>query len=42
MVGEDWIIQREPSGELKIVLYINPYHCLLPDSAQLDPGVDLG
>jgi hypothetical protein len=26
VVGEDWIVQREPSGDLKIVLYVNPYH----------------
>ncbi len=42
VVGEDWIVQREASGGLKIVLYINPYHCFLPGSAQLDLGVDLG
>ena len=36
IVGEDWIVQRERSGELKIVLYINPYHHFLPDSAQID------
>ena len=36
VVGEDWIVQREPSGDLKIVLYINPYHHFLPDSAQID------
>lgn len=36
IVGEDWIVQREPSGELKIVLYINPYHHFLPDSAQIE------
>lgn len=42
VVGEDWIVQREASGGLKIVLYINPYHCFLPGSAQLDLRVDLG
>lgn len=42
VVGEDWIVQREASGELKIVLYINPYHYFLPDSAQPDFSVDLG
>ena len=36
VVGEDWIVQREPSGDLKIVLYINPYHHFLPDSARID------
>jgi len=36
VVGEDWIVQRDPSGALKIVLYINPYHHFLPDSAQID------
>jgi hypothetical protein len=36
VVGEDWIVQRGPSGDLKIVLYINPYHHFLPDSAQID------
>jgi hypothetical protein len=36
VVGEDWIVQREPSGHLKIVLYINPYHHFLPDSAEID------
>lgn len=38
MVGEDWIVQRQPSGELKIALYINPYHRWLPDSAPFDIG----
>jgi hypothetical protein len=36
VVGEDWIVQRTPSGELKIALYINSYHHLLPDSAPVD------
>jgi hypothetical protein len=36
IVGEDWIVQRIPSGELKIALYINPYHHFLPDSAPID------
>ena len=36
VVGEDWIVQRDSSGELKIALYVNPYHHFLPDSAQLD------
>ncbi len=36
VVGEDWIVQREPGGDLKIVLYVNPYHHFLPDSAQIE------
>jgi hypothetical protein len=36
VVGEDWIVQRVPSGELKIALYINPYHYFLPGSAPID------
>ncbi len=36
IVGEDWIVQRIPSGELKIALYINSYHYFLPDSAPID------
>ncbi len=36
VVGEDWIVQRTSDGALKIVLYINPYHRFLPDSAPLD------
>lgn len=36
MVGEDWIVQRISSGELKIALYINSYHHFLPDSAPID------
>lgn len=36
IVGEDWIVQRIPSGELKIALYINSYHQFLPDSAPID------
>jgi hypothetical protein len=42
VVGEEWIVQRDASGDLKIVLYINPYHHFLPDSAQIDLRVDLG
>jgi hypothetical protein len=38
VVGEDWIVQRDRSGALKIVLYINPYHHFLPDSAQIALG----
>ena len=41
VVGEDWIVQRDASGTLKIVRYINPYHYFLPDSAQVDLGIDL-
>jgi hypothetical protein len=33
IVGEEWIVQRVPSGELKFALYINPDHRFLPDSA---------
>lgn len=35
VVGEDWIIERIPSGELRFVLYMNTFHHLLPDSAPL-------
>jgi hypothetical protein len=33
IVGEDWIVQRVPNGEVKFALYINTHHQLLPDSA---------
>jgi len=36
IVGEDWIVQRVPSGELKIALYINSYHRPLPGSAPIN------
>ena len=36
IVGEDWVVQRMPSGELKIALYINTYHHFLPDSASIE------
>jgi len=36
VVGEDWIVQRLTTGELKIALYINSYHRFLPDSAPID------
>ena len=36
VVGEDWIVQRIPSGALRIALYINTYHRFLPDSAPID------
>jgi hypothetical protein len=36
VVGEDWIIERAPCGNLKFVLYLNTFHHLLPDSAPLD------
>jgi hypothetical protein len=42
VVGEDRMVQREASGELKIVLYINPYPYFLPGSAHPDFSVDLG
>ncbi len=35
-VGEDWIVQRAPSGELKFVLYINAYHHFLPGAAPIE------
>lgn len=36
VVGEDWIIERKPSGDLSFVLYMNTFHHTLPDSAPLD------
>jgi hypothetical protein len=36
VVGEDWLLERATSGELKFVLYINTFHHMLPDSAPLD------
>ena len=36
VVGEDWIIERAASGDLKFVLYVNTFHHFLPDSALLD------
>ncbi|HEY2870378.1 MAG TPA: hypothetical protein VGJ56_00575 [Reyranella sp.] len=36
IVGEDWVVQRRPSGELKIALYVNAYHRFLPDGAPID------
>lgn len=38
VVGEDWIVQRDRAGALKIVLYVNAYHHFLPDSARIDLG----
>jgi hypothetical protein len=35
VVGEDWIIERVPAGDLKFVLYMNTFHHPLPDSAPL-------
>lgn len=35
IVGEDWIVERVGDGGLKIALYINPHHLVLPDSAPL-------
>ncbi|QQM30830.1 hypothetical protein JET14_01155 [Martelella lutilitoris] len=32
-VGEDWIVERMPDGELKFVLWLNTSHHFLPDSA---------
>ena len=36
VVGEDWILQRTPSGDLMFVLYMNTFHHTLPDLAPLD------
>ena len=36
VVGEDWLLERATSGELKFVLYINTFHHMLPKSAPLD------
>ena len=33
VVGEDWILERTSSSELKFVLYLNTFHHQLPDSA---------
>ena len=30
VVGEDWILERQASGLLKFVLYLNTFHHLLP------------
>jgi hypothetical protein len=35
IVGEDWIIERRPEGDLAFVLYMNTFHHLLPESAPL-------
>ena len=35
VVGEDWILERMPSGNLAFVLYLNTFHHTLPDSAPL-------
>lgn len=35
VVGEDWILERGPSGNLLFVLYMNTFHHTLPDSAPL-------
>jgi hypothetical protein len=36
VVGEDWLLERASSGELKFVLYVNTFHHMLPESAPLD------
>jgi len=36
VVGEDWVLERATSGELKFVLYINTFHHMLPESTPLD------
>jgi hypothetical protein len=33
VVGKDWIVQRDPGGELKFALYLNTHHQSLPGSA---------
>lgn len=33
---EEWIVQRMPSGELKIVVFMNANHSFLPGSAAID------
>jgi hypothetical protein len=33
VVGEDWILERISSSDLKFVLYLNTFHHQLPDSA---------
>lgn len=35
VVGEDWILEKDSTGLLKFVLYMNTFHHLLPDSAPL-------
>jgi hypothetical protein len=32
----DWIVQRVPSGEIKIALLMNTHHHFLPDSAPIE------
>ncbi|MDB2614441.1 hypothetical protein N9Y92_04730 [Chlamydiales bacterium] len=40
LVGEDWIVQRVPSGKLKIAVYTNHFIYFLPDSCQIpDPSI---
>ncbi len=36
VVGEDWILERTPSGSLAFVLYMNTFHHFLADSAPLE------
>jgi hypothetical protein len=36
VVGEDWILERRPSGGLRFVLYMNTFHHTLPGSSPLD------
>ena len=35
-VGEDWVVERVSSGELKFVIYINSFHRFLPDAAPIE------
>ncbi len=36
VVGEDWILERTPDGEIKFILYISSFLHTLPDSAPLE------
>jgi hypothetical protein len=35
-VGEDWVVERVPSGGLKFVIYVNSFHRFLPDAAPIE------
>ena len=35
-VGEDWVVERVPSGELKLVIYVNSFHRFLPDAGPIE------
>ncbi len=34
VVGEDWIVQRTPEGDVKFALYVNTHHQSLPGAAK--------